>query len=981
MVKAYLRYVEDACWGVIVSTGGHVIAAPGGKSLIVPALEAVKVWSIRQGRVERTIKPAVGVQSEVTALEISHEGNTLAVGHADGAVRLWQPSDGTERVTLTGHRGAVTTLRFSQSSTMLISAGSDTNVVVWDVVGELGICKLRGHRGPVTDVCFLEGPNAIASVSKDGMLKLWDVDMQHCVQTVGAPSGELWTVDILEAAGRLLTGGAGGEILVWSIEQRLLADNKPNGVATAVLSTSNGAAEGDPAAVPPQWLAPHASMLGTLASVSNAHVVRVRFGASNTCVAVQFADRKMQVFSVQAAVQLKRQLKRRVEKKKKKQRQSAAAGNEEGDEEEVVLASSAEAGDEGMISATDMFQPLSQLRGTHKLHSFCFMPAAERHSAKGELVRPSAVSLIVAQRNNCVGVWECPLKPHSAAVQLSSVSSGGHRQEPRCAVLSSDERQLLTVADGEAKVWSVSSQQCMRTIACGYGLCVTFVLGGRFVLVGTKAGTLQLFSMASGELVEEVAAHGGAVWSLALEPGGRAILSASADKTIATWMPHERGSSASLKQDRSHQLDDDVMCARYSSDAKFVAVALLDAAIKIFFHDTFKLFLSLYGHKLPVLSLSLSSDGNLIISGSADKSVKIWGLDFGDCHRSLLAHTDSVMCVQFVRNTHYFFSAGKDKLIKYWDADTFEPIMTLRAHHAEVWSLAISRNGELLASVSRDRSLRLWRRSEEQVFVNEEKEAEMEALFEEGVEKQQQTEEAAEEEATALGLEGGAASASAMAGRRTIESVKGAERVLEALKVLDEEEERRAEHALALTRWQASSSKGDRASKQPVLVPNMLLLGLDPAAYLLKALSSVRAAELDQALMLLPFDTVRRLLSRLLPLLDTAPPIELIARTALFLLRVHHKQIVANQALLQLLHGLDHKLRARLTRERDVLGFNMAALSFAKQFIEAKSDRSFFEAHVSERSSHERSSVTELRRRTAARESSRKPKKHTKKLQ
>ena len=61
--------------------------------------------------------------------------------------------------------------------------------------------------------------------------------------------------------------------------------------------------------------------------------------------------------------------------------------------------------------------------------------------------------------------------------------------------------------------------------------------------------------------------------------------------------------------------------------------------------DSLKFFLSLYGHKLPVLSLDISSDSSLLISGSADKNIKIWGLDFGDCHRSLFAHADSIMQV------------------------------------------------------------------------------------------------------------------------------------------------------------------------------------------------------------------------------------------------------------------------------------------------------------------------------------------------
>lgn len=51
-------------------------------------------------------------------------------------------------------------------------------------------------------------------------------------------------------------------------------------------------------------------------------------------------------------------------------------------------------------------------------------------------------------------------------------------------------------------------------------------------------------------------------------------------------------------------------------------------------------FLSLYGHKLPVLCMDISSDSTLLVTGSADRNVKIWGLDFGDCHKSIFAHDD-----------------------------------------------------------------------------------------------------------------------------------------------------------------------------------------------------------------------------------------------------------------------------------------------------------------------------------------------------
>lgn len=45
--------------------------------------------------------------------------------------------------------------------------------------------------------------------------------------------------------------------------------------------------------------------------------------------------------------------------------------------------------------------------------------------------------------------------------------------------------------------------------------------------------------------------------------------------------------------------------------------------LQVYYMDSFKFFLSLYGHKLPVLCLDVSSDGTLLATGSADKNIKV----------------------------------------------------------------------------------------------------------------------------------------------------------------------------------------------------------------------------------------------------------------------------------------------------------------------------------------------------------------------
>ena len=300
-------------------------------------------------------------------------------------------------------------------------------------------------------------------------------------------------------------------------------------------------------------------------------------------------------------------------------------------------------------------------------------------------------------------------------------------------------------------------------------------------------------------------------------------------------------------------------------------------------------------------------------------------MDFGDCHRSILTHAEPVTSVAFVRDTHYFFSAAKDKLIKFWDGDRFEQILTLPGHHAEVSGLVLTRRGDNLLSCSRDRSLRLWKRTDEQVFVEEERENELEQLFEAGLERQQPNPEE-EEEAAGAGLAGaGAGAEAAGAGRRSIESVKGAERVLEALRVLREEAGRRDEHVQALRQWESrgaaaaalggSTELAQGPGKRPALVTNLLLLGLSEGAYLLKALGLVRAAELEQALLLLPYGAACELLQRLLPLLEEAPPAELMTRCVLFVLKVLTLTLTLTLALTLTL-TLAVSLTLTLTRSR-----------------------------------------------------------------
>jgi len=62
----------------------------------------------------------------------------------------------------------------------------------------------------------------------------------------------------------------------------------------------------------------------------------------------------------------------------------------------------------------------------------------------------------------------------------------------------------------------------------------------------------------------------------------------------------QSGKTISLVHARTLKVADEVLAVRYSPDGKFLAIALLDSTVKVFYQNTLKFFLSLYGHKVRV---------------------------------------------------------------------------------------------------------------------------------------------------------------------------------------------------------------------------------------------------------------------------------------------------------------------------------------------------------------------------------------------
>eukprot|EP00232_Nephroselmis_pyriformis_P013829 CAMPEP_0182897814 /NCGR_PEP_ID=MMETSP0034_2-20130328/27120_1 /TAXON_ID=156128 /ORGANISM="Nephroselmis pyriformis, Strain CCMP717" /LENGTH=118 /DNA_ID=CAMNT_0025031753 /DNA_START=62 /DNA_END=415 /DNA_ORIENTATION=+ len=117
MVKAYLRYEQASAFGVISSPQGNLVYDESGKLVITGSLENVSVWNLRQGASVQTLvqQTSADYKAEVTQIVRAPSGPQVAVGYADGSIRVWDHQRGSCLVTFSGHKSAVTALRYDKS--------------------------------------------------------------------------------------------------------------------------------------------------------------------------------------------------------------------------------------------------------------------------------------------------------------------------------------------------------------------------------------------------------------------------------------------------------------------------------------------------------------------------------------------------------------------------------------------------------------------------------------------------------------------------------------------------------------------------------------------------------------------------------------------------------------------------------------------------------------------------------------------------
>ncbi len=296
----------------------------------------------------------------------------------------------------------------------------------------------------------------------------------------------------------------------------------------------------------------------------------------------------------------------------------------------------------------------------------------------------------------------------------------GH-EEPVCSVAVTPNGKYVVSGsnDKTVRVWELATGQEVRRFTGheDWVCSVAVTPDGQYVVSGSDDNTVRLWELATGKEVRRFTGHAGPVYSVAVTPNGQYVVSGSggrwvdkdrvhwisSDSTVRLW---ELATGKEVRRFTGHEWP--VYSVAVTPNGKYVVSGSNDKTVRLWELATGQEVRRFPGHEDWVMSVAVTPDGQYVVSGSGDKTVRLWELATGKEVRRFTGHEWPVLSVAVTPNGKYVVSGSGDKTVRLWELATGKEVRRFTGHEWPVWSVAVTPDGQYVVSGSSDKTVRVW---------------------------------------------------------------------------------------------------------------------------------------------------------------------------------------------------------------------------------------------------------------------------------
>ena len=141
------------------------------------------------------------------------------VGSNDSVIRIWNFTESSPVVRLTGHDGPIITIRCLKDS-LLVSCSQDTTLKVWDLSNNSEIETLKGHKSWINCFAISNKQEIIASGGGDYSVKVWSTSKYQETFTYSGHIGEIYSLAFNLNDTLLASGSQDKTVRVWNLKTK-----------------------------------------------------------------------------------------------------------------------------------------------------------------------------------------------------------------------------------------------------------------------------------------------------------------------------------------------------------------------------------------------------------------------------------------------------------------------------------------------------------------------------------------------------------------------------------------------------------------------------------------------------------------------------------------------------------------------------------------------------------------------------------------